>query len=327
MNNKYHLGRLFSAKIRSEKQRRRALARSKSNDAAIELMEDRVLLSGTSAVAPAELETAFSFGGGNDEYAQRAISDDDGNIYTVGTFEGTADFDPGPGTVELTGPGGIYSLFLSKHDDGGNLLWAKHIGYQNQLSFSPMRIDDDGNLLMTGWFRGTVDFDPGPGTAEYTSNGSDDCFVAKMDADGNLQWAVAIGSWYGDRSYSLQSDSNGDIYVGGRFGQTVDFDPGPGTHLMSSNGDNDLFLLKLNGDGEFVWSRGIGSTEDDRVYHVEVDSAGAVYATGHFMETVDFDPGPGEHLLTSAGNQRHLCFQVRCRWKPRLGEGVCRHRG
>ncbi|MCA9042565.1 MAG: hypothetical protein KDA65_19575, partial [Planctomycetaceae bacterium] len=142
MKRKHGLVNLFLGTRRS----RRNHAPANVTHAAIEEMESRVLLSaGSNVVDPAALDFAVSFGGENSEYAERAISDATGNIYTIGTFEGTADFDPGIGTFELTGPGGIYSLFLSKLDDQGNLEWAKHIGYQNQLSFSPMRIDGDGN--------------------------------------------------------------------------------------------------------------------------------------------------------------------------------------
>ncbi|MCA9041098.1 MAG: SBBP repeat-containing protein [Planctomycetaceae bacterium] len=174
-------------------------------------------------------------------------------------------------------------------------------GFATSTDADYLAVDTDaaGNVYVTGSFTGTVDFDPGPGTTQLTSHGSDDCFVAKMDADGNLLWAVSFGSGFGDRSYSLQSDSSGNVYVGGRFAQTVDFDPGAGTHNITSHGNNDIFSLKLDSDGNFVWAHGIGSTNDDRTYHVEVDGAGNVYSTGHFIGTVDFDPSANESFLTS----------------------------
>ena len=96
-------------------------------------------------------------------------------------------------------------------------------------------VDSSGNIYTTGLFQGTVDFDPGAGTANLTSNGGRDVFVSKLDSSGNYLWAKSWGSAADpglnadDTSRSVAVDSSGNVYTTGYFQRTVDFDPGAGT--------------------------------------------------------------------------------------------------
>ena len=125
-----------------------------------------------------------------------------GNVYTGGFFEGTADFDPGPGTFNLTSAGRAGDIFVSKLDTAGNFIWARAMGgpspreeqlLPNPNSASGVALDGSGNVYATGTFEGTVDFDPGPGTFNLTSAGSVDIFVLKLDSTGSFVWARAMG--------------------------------------------------------------------------------------------------------------------------------------
>ncbi len=236
--------------------------------------------------------------------------DASGNVYTTGEFYGTADFDPGAGTFDLT-PVGNSDIFISKLDALGNFVWARSIGGLDSFDkgFSTA-VDASGNVYTTGKFEGNVDFDPGVGTFTLSSAGSADIFISKLDAAGNLVWAKAMGGAYHDRGFSIAVDTSGNVYTTGRFEGTADFDPGVGTFTLTSAGDFDIFISKLDATGNLVWAKAMGGTSGDAGYSIAVDASGQVYTTGYFNGTADFDPGVGTFTLTSAGYRDIFVYKI-----------------
>ena len=106
-----------------------------------------------------------------------------------------------------------------------------------------------------------------------------------------------------DLGYSVTVDSSGNIYTTGLFQGTVDFDPGAGTANLTSNGSQDVFVLKLDSSGNYVWAKNFGGTDNEKGWSVAVDSSGNVYTTGDFQGTDDFDPGAGTTNLTTTGSE------------------------
>ena len=225
-----------------------------------------------------------------------------GNVYITGSFFDTVDFDPGPGTFNLTSAGS-FDVFVSKLDSGGNFTWARRWGgaggFEEGLGIS---VDGLGNVYTTGIFEGTVDFDPGPGTFNLTSAGVVDVFVSKLDSSGNFAWARRWGGENYDDGTDIVVDGLGNVYTTGSFFDTVDFDPGPGTFNLTSAGNMDVFVSKLDSSGNFVWARRWGGIAFDQGWGISVDGLGNIYTTGDFQDTVDFDPGPGTFNLTNADN-------------------------
>ena len=231
--------------------------------------------------------------------------DSSGNVYTTGYFFSTADFDPGAGTTNLISAGGA-EVFVSKLDSSGNFVWAKRLGGISTDEGYSIGVDSSGNVYTTGYFNGTVDFDPGAGVANLTSAGGNDSFVLKLDSLGDFIWAKQLGGTAADVGRTIAVDSSGNVYTAGYFIGRADFDPGAGVeNLTSASGsggtDRDVFVSKLDSSGNFVWAKGLGGTAADESSSIAVDSSGNVYTTGSFNGTVDFDPGAGEANLTSAG--------------------------
>jgi len=246
-------------------------------------------------------EAAVSvFGGSSDDVGNSIAVDSSGNLYTTGYFEGTVDFDPGAGTSNLTSAGSA-DVFVSKLDSSGNFVWAKSFGGSSGDRGYSIAVDSSGNVYTTGFFVGTVDFDPGAGTSNLTSAGSYDVFVSKLNSSGNFVWAKSFGGSSPDAGYSIAVDSSGNLYATGAFQGTADFDPGAGTSNLTSAGGADVFVSKLDSSGNLVWAKGFGGSSGDVGNSIAVDSSGNLYATGDFYSTVDFDPGAGTSNLTSAG--------------------------
>jgi len=242
---------------------------------------------------------AKRMGGGSSEYGEAVAVDASGNVYTTGFFQGPGDYDPGVGNYILSPTGA--DIFISKLDASGNFVWAERFGGSGTGSGRSIITDPAGNVYIGGFFSGTTDFDPGPGTFPITTVGSTDIFVSKLNSSGAFVWAKGIGGTNYDGCYSISLDIPGNVYVTGSFQLTADFDPGAGTYTLTSAGLNDAFITKLDAGGSFVWAEQMGSTNDDFGQAIKVDAMGNVYTTGYFNGSVDFDPGPGVFTLNSAG--------------------------
>ncbi|MEP7277272.1 MAG: SBBP repeat-containing protein, partial [Bacteroidota bacterium] len=249
------------------------------------------------------------------DLARSIAVDGDGNVYTTGYYSGTADFDPGAGVYNLTSydPFG-QSGFVSKLDVAGHFVWAKQFtGLSNVVAFS-IAIDGSGNVYTTGVFYSTTDFDPGPAIYDLTppEDNNYDVFICKLDASGNFIWAKRIGSphiigaYLSDNSAGITVDATGNVYTTGYFPGTVDFDPGPDIYNMTAAGASgtvDIFVLKLDTDGNFVWAKQMGGLYFDGAYGITVDAAENVYTTGYYSGRADFDPSPAIYnLTTTSGN-------------------------
>lgn len=248
-----------------------------------------------------------TMGGSSPDYGQSIAVDPSGNIYTTGSFQGTVDFDPNAGIVNLTASGGS-SMFISKLNSLGNLIWAKSIGpISGSLSASGFSIalDIAGNVYTTGYFQGTTDFDPGLGTFNLTTSGfNDDIFISKLDSSGNFIWAKGMGGSSDEIGLTISLDASGNVYTSGYFEGTVDFDPNVGIVNLTPTGSHDIFISKLDPSGNFLWAKhleGMG-TSFDNGWSVVTSASGNIYLTGAFQSTIDFDPSAGAINLTSAGS-------------------------
>jgi gliding motility-associated-like protein len=208
-----------------------------------------------------------------------------GNIYIVGRFAATVDFDPGAGTANLSSLPSLSSIFFAKYSSDGNYVWAKNINPTfSSVGGNGITLDHLGNLFICGYFGGSnIDFDPGAGTANFTSTGVFDLFVAKYDTSGNYQWAYNFGGASTDNvPYTIACDLTGNVYVGGYYQGIVDVDPGPGVLTFDATGKfSENVLIKYSPTGSLVWAKTFGSESWDGIIGISIDNAtGYVYAVG-----------------------------------------------
>ncbi len=186
--------------------------------------------------------------------------------------------------------------------------WARSMGSFSVDRAQAVVTDPQGNVYSTGLFSSTGDFDPGNGVTNLSSAGNYDIFIQKLNPAGELIWVKQIGGIADDVPYGMEIDSDGNIFITGYFSDQVDFDPGVGSTILTTAGNYDAFILKLDSDGNFVWGNKIGSTLGDYAHDITIDETGNVYVTGIFSGTVDFDPGAGTSNLTSVNNNSYESF-------------------
>lgn len=275
---------------------------------------EEYLLSSTSKIFIQKLDAGGNFiwakkiGGNGSDMARDIFLDDESNIYLTGNFEGDIYFDPNNYENFLTSIGSK-DIFIVKFDNNGNFIWDKSVGSDDYDLGNQISVDSDGNVIILGVFQSTVDFDPGESIYDLSSLGAFDIFILKLDNEGNFVWAKSIGNEGNDAHFeSYDLDNDGNINITGCFAGTMDFDPGLGIFNLNSVGVNDIFILKLNSQGDFVWAKSFGGTSDDYGHSVASDSNGNIYLSGTFQGSGDFDPGTEIFELSGWGSQQSIYF-------------------
>lgn len=224
-------------------------------------------------------------GGSLDDEALSVAADQAGNIAVTGYYKGTLTID----TVILPGITGKESFFIAMYDSTGQFLWARSATGGN-IRGKGIEFDPAGNVLVTGHYEDSAMF----GTTIIHSAGLQNAFLAKYNAQGQLQWATYGGGLYNAWASSVGVDSQGNSYITGAFKDTAWFGP----HQIITYGVNDVFLAKCSPSGSWIWATHGGGTSDDYGNGIEVDAYDHIAVTGSFFLTVTFPPAPA---ITSYG--------------------------
>ena len=204
-------------------------------------------------------------------------------------------------TYELTSLDGT-DAFISKLDSDGNFVWAKQISGVGDDSGNSIALDSNDNAYIAGYFSGTADFNPGDDVYELTPEDGTDAFISKLDSDGNFVWAKQLGGGINDSANSISLDSNDNAYITGYFSGEINHGLGENVHEIISEGGMDIFIEKLDSEGNFAWIKQIGGTGKDSGNSVKVDSAGNnIYTTGYFYDTANFNIGGDVYNQISSG--------------------------
>jgi hypothetical protein len=232
----------------------------------------------------------------------RAIGVDLTSIYVTGSFADSVDFDPGSGNYTLVETDGYEDAFVGRYDLNGNFVWARKIESNDFEIMTGLDIDDNGDVVVCGYFEGSIDADPGVGVYQLTSFSNYDGLVFRLDVNGDFLWAGHVGGSNLDYFSSVSLDANGDAYLATCFSSQVDLDPGTGVHTVNSNvGSNDFAVVKVDASGSFEWAAHIGGPASESITEAFVDDNGDIFCVGSFSQTVDFAPSPNQTFMLTAG--------------------------
>ncbi len=266
-----------------------------------------------------------TFGGTGEDMGHHLALDAQANIYLTGHFRDAADFNPGSGTFNMTPPTGGRGYFISRLDSNGNFNWAKQFngttGHPHNgiwtpgLDHSPrIAVDSAGNVHYVGSFTGSVDLDPGTGTHIETATATGrDVFIVKLNASGNFVWGRKAVDALGGlaEGNSIDVDHEGDVYTTGYFGSSgADFDPDTGIFQLSGKGNNDIFLSRLDANGNFISAAQMGGIGLDEANHILVRN-NHIYLTGRFGQPGDYNPHPVYSLLLTPEGINQNLFTVK----------------
>ena len=236
-------------------------------------------------------------GGVKTDMGKSITVDNNGNIYCLGNFQGTCDFNPDTGTDLHSASGSVsnFNLWLVKVDLYGNYIWGKQLEGNFNYSYN-LSIDHDnsGNIYISGEYRDSINFD---GTNKKISQGGTDVFFAKYSSEGVFAWAKTIGGSTNDVLGKMIVDNGGNILAVGDCSGVVDFDPGIGTFYLGGivgiGGYGGSYILRLDNNGNFVLAKileansgGVGTEVRTCCY----DNLGNLIVGGIFRNSEDFDP-------------------------------------
>lgn len=248
-----------------------------------------------------------AIGGLGSDHGKAIVQDNAGNIYTTGYFAGTVDFDPGPGTDNHTATSS--GIFLTRIEADGSYGWTVTFATESGASGSGqgLALDSSGNIVVSGYFTGTADFDPGVGTFPLSAAGfSSDAFVAKFSSAGSFIWAGMFSGNSSVYAYGVTVDQSDNILVSGSLSGTVDFDPSPAVNNQTGSFGSSAYLVKLTNSGSYLWAIVLSGTSSVFNSSIAVDSNGDSYVTGMFNGTADFDPSPATASFVAGGYDIYL---------------------
>ncbi len=220
-----------------------------------------------------------SFGGGPGFGAIHAVQTaPNGDLLLAGFLSGNADFG---GAQPLTRGFG-WDVFIARFTASGAHVWSKRFSTDRWEWATGVAIDRAGDVIVTGVYRGPLDF--GGGELEADPDGGNRMFLARFDADGRPLWSRGFGAGgteMGIYPRGVVVDGAGEITVTGGFQGPADF----GGSTLASEGSVDMFLARYRGDGSHLWSQRFGGRSADQPHDVAVDAGGDITVVGWFGAT------------------------------------------
>jgi gliding motility-associated-like protein len=227
-------------------------------------------------------------GGNSIDEAADVIHDASGNIYTCGYFSQSARFDN-----IIVSANGHSDIFVSKQDANGTFQWVATAGGLLDDKATGIALLPSGEIVITGNFRGTGIF----GTTTLTSSaGSQDLFIARLNAAGSFTSANSYGGPGTDLAYDISTDGGGSIIVAGQFKGESTFGSSTFNSMnyplsMPGSGGTpsyDAFVMKTLPSGSVLWAKQGAAPYDDRLTRVGTSSSGDIFLSGQFSDTITF---------------------------------------
>lgn len=220
-------------------------------------------------------------------------------MYICGNYNSNMDFDPGPG-IAMTSGAGAGCTYLLKLDANGIFQWVRTWRQQFfDISLNRIAMHPNGDLYLSGYWTGTLDFDPGAAEVIHaTPDNYPDIMIIRMATDGTYVDSYRIQGAERQSINSFTQASNGDLLMTGNVAGSLDIDPGSGETLLTATGTStDGWLARLTQNGVPVWGHAVGGADLDQLLTVVEDVFGNIHCLGSFRGEVDLDPTDGIALF------------------------------
>ncbi len=236
------------------------------------------------------VNTLYSSQGSPDEYVYpiKIQSGATNDVYMVGYFGKTINFDPVLGNYYVLTPTDSMAAFIAKYNSSGNIVWAKQLNAKGLVKIQDFTLDLSDNIYVTGIFKGTVDFDPSATTYTISKDNSPakyNSFIAKYTSNGSLVWVNRITGSFIKNKIALDNANN--IYLGGLK-------------------DSIPFFCKYSNAGTQMWRDSLVTTFSTTVDGFYVNGSGNVYISGFLPYYFDMDPSSGTNYLAGNGFDRFI---------------------
>ncbi len=216
-------------------------------------------------------------GSASADYGYDIFVDGNGNKYITGKYKSTIDFGQG---VSIT-PINNYDAFVAKYDVDNNIQWAKSIGGNITDEGNAVTVDGNGDVIVAGVFFSSINF----GTDTLFSAGNIDIFVVKFDSDGNYIWMKHGYTENQEKPSDIQVDSQGNYILLGYYdvndSLTLPFNF-EGLELTTSKGERDVFVIKMDSDGNPLWGVTGGGADNDYPGGLVIDENDNIYFNGNY---------------------------------------------
>jgi hypothetical protein len=217
-------------------------------------------------------------GGTGDEYGTGITSDAAGNIYVTGAFSDSLQV----GALAKLYSAGAADAFVAAYNTNGNEQWSKR-GGGTQNDIPAGIIVDASGLYTTGTYSGTASF----GGNNLTAAGGSDIWTVKYTVGGVEQWARSTGSKGNDIADAISLDGFNAVLIAGTVADTIT----AGSITVAGKGGTDIFAAKYTQNGNEIWVRLYGNTQNDRGMGISADATGNILLAGLFRGTVTFGSG------------------------------------
>ncbi len=240
------------------------------------------------------------------------VLDTSGNLYTTGEFGSPIDKNPHPVGTSIANPfgAGKYDFFIQKLDTSGNQSWFQVIGGVDDVKSRGIVVSPSQEPVIIGYFKGSVDFDPGWGSAiENPTRNEFKGFILRLNSSGNFISVKRTGGAGEVKYLDVTKDDSDHLHIVGTFLQVPDFDPGPGVVNVTTT-NKGVFVQKISISGLHGWVHAFEcnfSQTSDMFLYANIDSQGSDIIAAGFSGAVKLQPGnPNGKIISSTSGWQDL---------------------
>jgi uncharacterized protein (DUF2249 family) len=241
-----------------------------------------------------------------------SISFSNNQLLVAGNFSGAVDFDPSTNALNLSSNGGV-DVFIAKYSTLFVPQWAYSIGGVNNDTCFSSTVNSSGELIITGNYTNTVDFDPSAATNSLLNSSTtvNNTYIAKYSTSGSFIWVKDIQAKMNNLQSSnpiIVCDASNNLIVAGVFNVTSDFDPSTATASLTASGS---FVAKYDTNGNYIWAKKLTSTTNKGIIYDSTTTNVTVFGTFTSSTTSDFDPGTAVYNLdTTTGTNYFASYDT-----------------